>query len=74
MTTARYTGYVERQMEILQDGRVIASLAVEKFCAIDGALEVCAAQAMARQGECIPVPSGARVPRPKNSRVHGICQ
>ena len=74
MTTARYTGHVERKMEILQDGRVIAAMDVAKFCQIDGALEECAAQAMARQGECIPVPNNARMPRPRNSRVHGICQ
>lgn len=74
MTTARYTGHVDRAMEILQDGRVIAKLPVEKFCAIDCELAETAAYAMEQPGTAVPVPNSARLPRPRHSVRHGIAQ
>jgi len=75
MTTARYTGYGHGDIEVLQDGRVIATLDVARFCAIDGALRDVAERAMEIPGACVPVPavSFARGIRPRN-HAHGVRQ
>jgi hypothetical protein len=74
MTTARYTGDTYREIEVLQDGRVIAAMDVAKFCAIDCELADTAARAMQSPGTQLAIPSYGRVPAPRNKRVHGICQ
>ena len=73
-TSVRYTGHARSSVEVMQDGRVIAEMAVAKFCEIDGALHDTAARAMQCIGEAIAVPNYGKVQRPRNSRVHGICQ
>jgi hypothetical protein len=76
MTVARYTGHVQHTIEVLQDGRVLATMDVAKFCAIDYDLSLCAERAMDSPGTLVPVPAQtmARGLRPRNSVRHGVTQ
>jgi hypothetical protein len=75
-TSVRYTGHGRRSVEILRDGRVIREMDIKLFCDLDSELRDCAAQAMARQGECISVPSRsyARGNRSRNYGAMGVAQ
>ena len=60
------------ELELNADGKVVRI--PTSALAFDSDLRDIAAAAMATPGEAIAVPSTARVPRPRHSRVHGVSQ
>jgi hypothetical protein len=73
-TSVRYPGYTYGEIEVLRDGRVISTMDVAKFCALDGDLRDVAERAMSNPGAQVAVPNYGRTPRPRHATVHGICQ
>jgi hypothetical protein len=70
MTTITFVRIGE--LELNADGRVVN--VPTAALAFDSDLRDIAALAMASPGQAIPVPSKARVPRPRHSTVHSISQ
>ena len=77
MTTITFSNYKESVTEdakynVHQDGKLIASRMSERvLTSIDW--EIAQACYVAKQtGDAVPVPTFAKVPKPRNSRVHAI--